>query len=136
MKVLLRKALTVSLFSVTAVAAAQEIDRAAIEERIDEIVERLELSDEQIEQISPILQDSMERQRAILESYGVDPANRGEGGQRPGMRKARAMRKEMSEVREDSRGAMAEFLSDEQMDELQLIQEERRDALREKIRGR
>ena len=135
MKVLLRRSLAVSLFYIAALAAAQDIDRTAVEERIDELVERLDLSDEQIEQISPILQDSMERQRAILESYGVDPAKRGEGGQRLGMRKARAMRKEMSEVRETSRGAMAEFLSDEQMDELQLIQEERRDALREKIRG-
>jgi hypothetical protein len=134
MKTLLRMTLVVGVAFLASLTMAQEIDPAVIEQRVKDVAERLELSDGQIEQVSPVIKSAMEQQQRILESYGVDPANRGEGGKRLGLRDARAMSSEMSAVRDDTRDALDGILTDEQRDEFLVMQEERRAELRERIR--
>lgn len=136
MKTVLRMALVAGVAFLGSTATAQEIDPAVIEQRISDMAERLGLSDDQVEQVSPVIQSAMERQQRILDRYGIDPANRGEGGKRLGLRDARAMRSEMLAVRENTRGALDGILTDEQLDEFLVIQEERRAELRERIRAR
>lgn len=117
-------------------AADAESDEmpAELEQRIDEIRDRLALSDEQKEAAAPILEAAFEKQRTIMEEYGIDPATRGER-QRLGLRDARKMRGEMDEVREETLESLAEVLTPEQLEEYQKIQEEGRQEMRGRMRA-
>ena len=116
-------------------AHAADEQRPDPEQRIEQMATRLDLTDEQIDQVTPVLQDSMERQRSILSSYGIDLDSPDAQPGKLGMRKARAMRKELDAVRTDTLDELELILSDEQLAEFERIQEERRTEMRERIRG-
>jgi Spy/CpxP family protein refolding chaperone len=42
-------------------------------QRIEQIIERLDLTEDQQQQVRPILQSSMEQRRAVLDAHGVGP---------------------------------------------------------------
>ena len=130
-----RKALIAYLACSAAFAIADEIDPEAVERRVAEMAERLELSDEQIELIKPVLQEGMEKQEAVLESYGIDLSDERSGSPGLGFRKARAMRKEMTTLREGTRNSMQKILTQEQMDEFLQMQDERAAETRERLRA-
>lgn len=132
---IIRIALIGYLACFAAFAIAGELDPEAVEQRIGEMVERLELSDVQIEQIKPVLEAGMEQQQALLENYGIDLSDEGSGSPGLGIRRARAIRKEMTTLREGTRNSMQQILTQQQMDEFLKMQEERAAEMRERIRA-
>lgn len=96
---------------------------------------RLNLTDEQAEQVAPILQSNFEAQRAVFLDYGLDI----ESGKRPakklGFMQLRAMGRELEAVRVGTRDALKDVLNEEQMREYASMQNERRNELRERIRA-
>ncbi len=111
-----------------------------LRQRLEEARERLQLSDEQVEQLRPVLMEGFEGTMAILEEHGIDVPSLTEGrsNRRLNLRQLRALGRDLDEVR----GAMYEkieelgFLTDEQFAEFKDMQEERRAALRERLRAR
>ena len=75
-----------------------EAQIAEIEQRFEEIRERLNLTDEQRTAMEPILRRSIAERIGILEKYGVSR----NGGNQPGFRQLRAMRKELEAAREQT----------------------------------
>ena len=123
----------------TSLAQQADPDRAAeLEDRIEQTKQRLNLTDEQLAQIEPSLESSLEAKALVLENHGIDldPDVPRDQRERPGFRKMRAVSKDLQAVREETATEMAEILTDEQMEEYRKIQEERRVALRERIRAR
>ena len=114
-------------------------DRAAqAEQRIEEAKLRLNLSDEQLEQLTPVLEQSVDAQRTIMASYGIDLDDLNDPGapkQRLGFRQAREMRGEMEAVRANTFGQLEGILTDEQLDEFRRMQEERRAEMRKRIQA-
>ena len=131
-------ALAIVAIGITPATAAAEDDHAAqLEERLAETKARLGLTDEQIEQITPILEAGFEAQMAVLDRHGIDLEDRGTGeSERIGFRAMRALRGDLQEVRADTLEELGDVLTDEQMAEYRKIQEERRAELRERIRER
>ena len=115
---------------------AQEDRAAAAKERMEETRARLNLSDEQVEALTPVLKESMTAQQSILSKYGVNLEGGSNGGQQLGLREARAMKKELDFVRTETLDTVDDILTDEQFDEFKRIQEERRAEMRQRIRAR
>ncbi|MYA41115.1 MAG: hypothetical protein F4Z31_05125 [Gemmatimonadetes bacterium] len=113
---------------------------AELQQRLDEARERLKLSDEQIEQLLPVLTENFDSTRVVLEKHGINLQSLAEGGsnRRFNLRQLRALSGDLDEVREAMFKKIEElgFLSDEQFAEFKKIQEEQRAALRERLRAR
>lgn len=123
------------LFAIGTQAKADD-DRAAMaQEQMQQTFEGLELTDEQIEQVKPVLEASVASMQEILLSYGIDPESHPGSAEKPGIRKMRAMRKEMNAVRENTLAELELILSDEQLEEFKRIQGERQAEMRERMRG-
>ena len=105
------------------------------EERLAEAKDRLDLSDEQLEQVKPIMQAAAEAQRSILARYDIDLETQGGPGNRLGMRDARKLRSELSKVRVDTLEKLDGILTNEQLDEFKKLQEERRQEMKKRIRA-
>ena len=125
----------------TTAQESQDERLEALRQRMEETRERLGLTDEQIEQLTPILQEGFEAQRAVLEEHGISlespPAER--SGSRLGrLRQMRQLGRDLDEVREATFGKIEEsgILSEAQLAEYAELQEELRQALRERIRSR
>jgi hypothetical protein len=131
-------ALWLALACIALPAAQAEEDRAAqFEERLAETKARLNLSDEQVEQITPILRSGFETQMAVLEKYGIDLQDVDPDGRKKlGFRDARKLRKEMDAVRANTSDEVENILSDEQFSEYKEIQAERKKKMREMIKER
>jgi len=111
-------------------------DRGAlVEERLAEAKVRLDLSDEQLEQVKPIMKATIEAQRSILAQFGIDLEAEGDPKTRLGLRKARQLRSELTEIRAGTLENLDDILSDEQLNEFRKIQEESRQAMRNRISG-
>jgi len=131
-------ALWMALVITASPAAQAEEDRAAqFEERIAETKARLNLSDEQVEQLTPILKAGFEAQMAVFEKNGIDLENGDPNNRKKlGFRAARKLRKEMDAVRANTLDEVEEILSDEQFSEYKEIQAERKKEMREMIKER
>ena len=117
-------------------AIAETENRAAqAEERLAQARARLKLTDEQVEQLAPLMQESLAQQRSILASYGIDLDNPDARSKRPGFRQARAMRAELEDVRTDMLVSLESILSEEQLTEFKRMQEEQRTEMRARIRA-
>lgn len=115
--------------------ALAESDRGAeVGERLAQARDRLDLSDEQLDQIAPVMEESLAKRNSIMSRYGVDPQNP-ERSKRPNFRQARAMRSEMEAVRSDTLASLEGILSREQLDEFKSMQEEQRAEMRERMRA-
>ncbi len=113
-------------------AFAQFSDSPAVEEQLQEMRFRLNLSEEQLVQMTPILEKSIADRKAILSSYGIDPE--AAGGERPGLRKMRAMRKELESVRQNTLKELEPLLSEAQFEEFKALQDERREEMRQRMK--
>lgn len=110
---------------------------AQLEQRIADTQARLNLSEQQKEQVRPILKTGAQARRQVLEKHGIDLSAAGAGNQgRMGFREMRSLRSDMEAVREETNRELATVLSDEQFAEWQAIQEERRAEFRERMRAR
>ena len=135
MKQLLSKAAIVSLALVSPFALASSDRAAQVEQRMEEVRERLDLSDEQLQQMMPVIEESISKRRAILSSYGIDPEKRTDIKGQLGLRKALAMKKELDAVRADTLQGLNGILTKEQFEEFKRMQAERQAEMRERIRG-
>ena len=132
-------ALVSVLFVASAPALAQQIDperHEDIEARVEQAKQRLNLTDEQVEQIKPVIKSNAEATKRILESHGIDLSVPKEQRNQPSMREMRALGKDMKALRLETTEQMAAILTDEQFEEFLTMQEERRDEMRDKIRAK
>jgi Spy/CpxP family protein refolding chaperone len=118
-----------------AVAQDREEIEAKAEERLEQVIENLELTDEQVEALRPIFQSSIERQAAVLEQYGIDLSD-GEQGGKLSRRERRKLRGDLKDEREKTDDAIAEVLTDEQFDAYKEMAEERQDEMRARRKDR
>ena len=113
-----------------------ETDQAAqLEQRLEQAKARLGLTDDQLEQMAPVLQETMDAQQRILTSYGIDLEGQDDPAQTLGVRKAMAMKRELDVVRADLLAAVEGILTNEQFDKFKRLQSERQSEMRTRIRG-
>ena len=139
MIVALAATLAISLAPLTfAQEDSQNADRAAeLKQRIEETKSRLSLTEEQTEQLIPILEEGFEAQMAVLEEHGIK-FERGVQGDRErlGLRAARRLGRDLDAVREETLEKVSGILTDSQLEEYKEIQAERKEAMRGRIQSR
>ena len=91
--------------------------------RLEQFVERLKLTPEQIERVRPVLVEEAQQLKALREKAG----NAGEG-RRAKLKLARELRAIQDRVDDE----LKKVLSKEQMNELKKIRDERREQLRDR----
>lgn len=129
--------LTTLLFFTSASYAQVEpqemLDRAAV--LVEQAVERLELSDEQLEMVEPIVRSGAEKRVSILQKYGVIPKE-GEERKRMARKERQKMKEEIDAVRADTTKSLDAVLNDTQMAEYELMLVEAKTRLREQAKSR
>ena len=119
---------------------ADEADQAArleqLQERLQEARDRLALTDQQREQVRPILAAGFQAQRAVLAEHGIDLLAPAEERPRLNLRQLRALGADLDAVRADTLAALAEVLTADQLQTYRELQDERRQELRERLRER
>lgn len=103
-----------------------------IEARMSDVRKRLNLSEEQEEQLAPIMLASMEQTRSLMQKYGI------QRGSRPNLsrRQMLSLRNDMTAARQSTDRQVSDILSRDQMREWRKIQDEMREEMRAQIRGR
>ena len=131
--------LAVAIGNVTA-ASGQDADRQAqvaqFLERLEKTRARLNLTDEQVEQVRPILRAGFEAQKKVLQKHGIEIRPGAEAPGRLRLLELRRLNRDLSKVREQTLDKLSDVLTDEQIKVYREIQEERRRELRERLRKR
>lgn len=113
--------------------------REAAAERISTQVkvalERLQLNDEQREEVRSIIEANFEQRLAVLQKHGVNPKNR-DAAKRPSIRKMLALRNDLGKVGNKTEKELGKVLSDDHMKVWKKLEEERREQMRERLRRR
>ncbi|MEL7360441.1 MAG: hypothetical protein AAFN13_00065 [Bacteroidota bacterium] len=105
-----------------------------VQERVEEAVERLQLTPEQQEAAQPILMASMQTRLDILAGYGIDLS--GESPiERPSRREGRRLRGELSDLNEATEAQLQDVLTEAQMDTWRAMQDENRERLQARFGG-
>lgn len=127
------------VFATSAIAQANfdpsNIDAEAIEERLIAIKEELKLTDEQLEQIGPILTEGAQKRRAYLEENQETLQNARSSG-RPNLRELAGLRRGMRKIDGETDKALGEVLDEEQLKGIKKLREEMRDELRQRAQER
>jgi len=124
-------------FAALPAVQAEENQAAMFEERIAETTARLNLSDEQVEQLTPILRSGFELQMALLKKHDIDFQHKNSDIQaKLGFRDSRKLRKEMKTIRANTSDEVEKILSEEQFAKYKEIQEERQKEMRQMIKKR
>jgi len=119
------------------VAGADAPETEAVKKRLQEAKSRLELTDEQVELVVPILKAGFQSQKAILEAYGLDIEQLGKGNQpQLKFREARRLSKDLDAARAKTLKKLEGVLSPGQVKVYEQLQSERRKAVRKKIGSR
>ena len=106
-------------------------------ERFEQVTQRLALSPEQVEAITPILISSAERTKEVLAKYVINiEQGKDNKNAKLGFSKLRKMAKEMASEREKTTAALSVHLNDQQMKEYTEIQAERKKMMRERLLSR
>jgi hypothetical protein len=115
----------VALLLATGGVRAQRGQQQRAGERAEEMRERLQFTEEQEQQMRPILKDTGKQVRELRERYRNEERNR---------ETAQAMRKEMEAIQASTRAQLEQILSSEQLAEYDALQSEWREQ-RHKGRG-
>ena len=107
-----------------------------LRQRLEEARTRLDLTDEQVEQVRPILRAGSEALLGVLQEHGIDLRDRSGGANRLRFRQLRRLQRDLEAVREQTLEDLDEVLTDEQLEIYKEIQEENRQAMRERLRQR
>ena len=113
----------------------EEFRERLLSRRLDAIGARLELSPEQAHRVRPILKEHFEAQMAVLDRHGVAPGAR-DGGERPGFRTLRRLRKDLGEINDNTAERLSALLSEAQWAAYEALQAEQRKKLRSLLRQR
>ena len=123
-----------------ATAPGQDAGRAerleVFQQRLEEARIRLDLTDEQVEQVRPILRTEFEALLDVLQEYGIDLQDRSGGAGRLGFLRLRRLQRDVNALREQTLEDLDEVLTDGQLETYKAIQEENRQAMRERLRQR
>ena len=121
-------------------APGQEEERTEqleqLRQRLEEARTRLDLTDAQVEQVRPILRAELEALQGVLQEHGIDIRDRSGGANRLRFRQLRRLQRDLNAVREQTLEDLDEVLTDEQLETYREIQEENRQAMRERLRQR
>ena len=98
-------------------------------ERIDDIRDQLQLSDEQAAQVREILQGNVERMRDVMQQHGVEP------GADMSFRQKRKLAKDLRPIRKESDEKLQAILSPEQFDQFQVIRKQAREDMKARRQG-
>jgi len=112
-------ALVVTFAFALPAAAFRKGPKKSPEEILAHMTDRLELSDEQAEQIRPIIEDQVTKRRELFERYHEQ-----------GRKSRGQMRSEMQTLIEETDKQLEPILSDQQMAELKKMREERPQRMR------
>lgn len=107
-----------------------------LRQRLEEARTRLDLTDEQVEQVRPILRAGSEAILGVLQEHGIDLRDRSGGANRLGFRQLRRLQRDLNAVREQTLEELDAVLTDEQLEIYEEMQEENRQAMRERLRQR
>ena len=107
-----------------------------LRQRLEEARTRLNLTDEQVEQVRPILRAGSEALLGVLQEHGIDLRDRSGGADRLRFRQLRRLQRDLNAVREQTLEDLDEVLTDAQLETYKEIQEENRQAMRERLRQR
>ena len=118
--------LNTSLFAVNA-------NSDMLSKQLDEVQQRLQLSDKQLEKFTPVYKSHVQTQMNIMSKYGFNTMTDSESNALT-IKQARAMANELKTERNDALKLFEEILTDEQIQQYQSIQEEKVKSLRAKIR--
>ena len=104
-----------------------------------EIQSRLNLTEEQVQQLKPIFVDNFEKRRNLMNKYGINidnqkTTNKGMGVM--GIRQLRSLKKEIDKINKNAEKQLANIFTKEQMNIYKLFQEEQRDEIKEQLIGR
>lgn len=105
---------------------------ADLMDHIEQQKTRLNLTEEQQQQIAPILENGRDQRLSILESYGFGQDSK----PKLSFRKKISLAKEMKAVRENTERALSHYLSPGQMTEYKKIQAENRERMKEFMSSR
>jgi hypothetical protein len=103
-------------------AAEEPVPSGDMLAAIEDARERLQLTDEQLEQVRVVMQAAIQETRAILERYGVQP------GEKIGLGKKIKIANKLRRVQKKTDKNLARFLDKDQMKELKAIRKEMRQA--------
>lgn len=95
-----------------------------VETRLSHLTEKLDLSDEQREQLRPLLEEHDEKLRALLDRARSGEADRA------------SLRGDLSDLQRDLDQKLEALLTEEQMDEFRKFRDEQRQRTRERRAGR
>ena len=108
---------------------------ADLRERMDEARARLSLTEEQAGQIAPILRAALDATLGVLTEHGIDISDRSGDRGRLGLLALRRLSRDLDAVRAETLENVRPLLSDAQFEEFEKMQEERREALRRRLRS-
>ena len=102
---------------------------------LEVLEERLGLSEEQAAAVEPVLAQHHSEQQAVFERLGINP-NASRSAPRPSRTELFELASALLPVWEKSNVAMADILTDAQMEAWMKYQNERRNQLRRRLQGR
>jgi hypothetical protein len=107
-------------------ATKPQVSKEDIQKQVTEIKARLNLSEEQEQQIKPLVQEEMQKLKAIKAKYGDDTTRRNK----------RKMFREAKSVQEDFEGKLSKVLNKDQMKIWKDMQKERREKVKAEMERR
>ncbi|MGB1297329.1 MAG: hypothetical protein ACPG8A_03595 [Psychrobium sp.] len=112
-------------------------EKADFQQRFEKVKERLQLTPQQVDIITPILVESAERTKKVLAKYDInlDETNK-DNRAKLGFSQLRKLAKDMATEREKTTQALAKHLTTQQMETFQSLQEERKKEMRSRILNR
>lgn len=117
--------LALALVSPTAAQQKPQEPSDRVQQRLEEVKARLELTPEQMEQLRPVLADEAQKLRALRDKYADGSASR---------RSRRNMARELKSIRSDTDERLKRILSTQQMEQLKDLREQWREEFRDRAR--
>ena len=124
------------VFSGTVSAQSVELSeeqQQQIATQIETFKSQMQLSEDQAQTVGPILENSFTERLAIMNSYGINPND--PDFKRPKMSTMRKMKKKMDRLEKDTKNALADHLSEDQIAIWEELENERRDRMRSRMRS-
>jgi hypothetical protein len=119
--------LTLLLASAMTASAGQakesQVNAEQVRERLEQIKVRLELTPQQVEQIRPVLEEEVQKLKAVRDKYS---------GREPNVRTRLQIARELRDIQSAGDEKLQKILSKKQMEEMKKIREEFREELRER----
>ncbi len=95
----------------------------------------LELSPEQMAEVTPILEASAARNREILDSYGIYRSGKFSPDARLDMHQSRKLRRELQAEQNQTRDQLADHLDDDQLLAFRKMRDERQEVINERVKS-